>query len=45
MSHDVKQRHTQMLGLIAKLVAHAVFHGETIELHLTTPMIKQVIDP
>ena len=36
-------RHHQLLGLVAQLVAHAVFHGETIELHLTTPMIKQVI--
>lgn len=43
MSSAMSGRHAQLLELVAKVIAHAVFHGETIELHLTTPMIKQVL--
>lgn len=43
MKHNVARRHGQMLQLVAKLVAHALFHGDTIELHLAAPMIKQLL--
>lgn len=36
------ERHTQLLELVAMVIAHAVFHGDIVGLHLTTPTIKQV---
>ena len=43
MNWTTTERHDKLLELVAMVVAHAVFHGETIDLHLTNPMIKQVL--
>ena len=44
MNSEKLERHFKLLELVGMLIAHAVFHGEVIDLHLTNPMIKQVCE-
>ncbi len=42
LTTSATERHDQLLEGVAMIIAHAVFHGETMDLHLINPMIKQV---
>ncbi len=44
MGSDGLEKHARLLELVGMVIAHAVFHGDIVDFHLTNPMIKQV-DP